>query len=75
MVDSEAQGDDAVNEAILEAGVTAVLGGHDLGHWESTKTGWQAACKMCGATIWVGKKGVIYDLLADNCPRPPLMVG
>ena len=68
MVDSEAERNDAVSAAILEAGVTAALGRHDLGHWESTETGWNAACKVCGGTIAVGKNGVLYSLLDDSCP-------
>ena len=75
MVDSEAEGNDAANAAILEAGVTAALGGHDLGHWESTEEGWNTVCKVCGAMIWVGKDGGISSQLDDDCRRPAHPVG
>jgi len=75
VVDSEAEGNDAANAAILEAGVTAALGGHDIGHWESTEAGWDANCKVCGATIFVGKAGGIVNLLDDACLGKADVVG
>ena len=75
MVDSEAEGDDAAIAAILEAGVTAAMGGHVLGHWESAEAGWAATCEVCGALVRVGKNGGIFSLLDDRCPRPAHPVG
>jgi len=68
VVDSEAEGNDAAIAAILEAGVTAAMGGHDIGHWESTEEGWNTVCKVCGALVRVGKNGVLYSQLDDSCP-------
>lgn len=60
----------SVSEARLEIMVNAAGAGHDLGLWEETPTGdgWQARCRKCGGTIWVGKKGLQYSLLEDVCP-------
>ncbi len=51
----------------MEAAVEAALGGHDLGEWQPQENGYQAACRVCGATTWVGEKGLRYSLLADVC--------
>ena len=52
----------------LEAMVIAALGGHELGVWEPTRRGWQAKCKLCTMTVWVGESAPSYSLLADKCP-------
>ncbi len=57
-----------VKVALLEAAVEAVLGGHDLVPWVPTDDGWQAACKACGQTTWIGHNGLRYSLLAETCP-------
>ena len=53
-----------------EIAVEAALGGHDLGAWAVTEDGrgWQAECRLCAMTAWVGASGVMYVLLADRCP-------
>lgn len=28
---------------------------------------YQATCRICGQTVWVGKTAVIYSLLDDEC--------
>jgi hypothetical protein len=55
-------------ESMMEAAVEAALGGHDLGQWEHTESGYQAGCKLCQATTWVGGNGLRYTLLEDSCP-------
>jgi hypothetical protein len=57
-------------DAILEAQVTAVFQGHDIGPFEPVDTtigGWQAACRQCGQGVWVGEEGLMYGLLAERC--------
>ena len=58
---------------MLEAAIEAALGGHDLGEWlpvsvDSPAPGWEAYCKPCGASVWVGRQGLQYSLFADTCP-------
>lgn len=58
------------DEAHLEAIVEAFLQGHELGEWLQVENGWQAACKICGSTTWIGQSkqaGLRYSLLADEC--------
>ena len=63
-------------EAMLELAVNAAGGGHDLAAFEPVKDkdgrpdGFQARCKLCGATCWAGSNGVLYSLLEDVCPGP-----
>jgi hypothetical protein len=48
--------------AILEAQVNAALSGHDIGPFEPVDTvtgGYQAVCRKCGQTVWVGDSGVM----------------
>jgi len=55
--------------AILEAQVYA-LAGHDLGSFEEVDTtagGYQATCRRCAKTVWVGRQGLIYSLLGEVC--------
>jgi len=57
-------------ETILEAQVNAALAGHDLAPFEDAETvsgGYQATCRRCGQTVWVGDAGLIYSLLDDRC--------
>lgn len=54
-------------EAHLEAIAEAALGGHELGEWHEVENGWQAACKLCQATTWIGKNGLRYSLLENSC--------
>lgn len=59
----------AADEAMWEVVVEAALAGHDLGGWELTADGrgWEARCRRCAQTVWVGVSGVQYSLLADRC--------
>jgi len=57
-------------DAILEAQVEATLGGHDIGAFETVEDGYQATCKRCGQTSWVGWNGLRHSLLEDACPGP-----
>jgi hypothetical protein len=58
----------ALRESILELQVNAALAGHDLGPFERVENGYQARCRRCGRTAWVGESALMYSLLADNCP-------
>ena len=53
--------------AILQARVNAALSGHDLGPFEEDDNGYQAACRRCGKTVWVGESGLLYSLLGEKC--------
>jgi hypothetical protein len=59
---------------ILEAQVTAALGGHQLLPWQpvppAEPTGHQAACRYCEMSVYVSAK-TYYTLLADQCPGQP----
>lgn len=55
--------------AILEAQVEAALGGHQLAPFEEVENGYQAICTACGGSIWVGKQGLRYSLLTEECRR------
>jgi hypothetical protein len=61
--------DEAADEAMMEMMVNAAAEGHDLTAWVLTEdgTGWQARCRRCQGTAWVGRSGVQYSLLADVC--------
>lgn len=59
-------------EAILEIQVNAALAGHDLGPFEPVDTvtgGYQAKCRKCNQTAWVGESGLMYRLLGAKCPE------
>jgi len=56
---------------ILEAHVNAALAGHDLSPFEPVTDretgGYEARCRQCGKTVWVGENGVQYGLLGEWC--------
>ena len=58
------------NDARLEIMINATFNGHDLSEWLLTEAedGWQATCRRCRQTVWVGKKGLRYSLLEETCP-------
>jgi len=60
---------EAADGSMWEIAVNAALAGHDLGAWQLTERGdgWQARCRTCGGTAWVGMSGVQYSLLPDRC--------
>lgn len=65
--------DQATKDTVLEIQVNAALAGHDLGPFESAETltgGYQARCRRCGRTVWVGDNGLMYSLLGDKCASP-----
>jgi hypothetical protein len=56
---------------VPEARAQAALGGHDLGPFDEVEddegpAGWQATCRLCGRTVWVGASGLMYTLLANG---------
>ena len=63
-----------LNTSMLEIAVNAAAGGHDLGGFETvgnaggTINGYQAKCRLCGMTTWVGDNGLRNSLLDDICP-------
>lgn len=63
-----------LREAILEAQAEAALGGHDLGPFEPVEdqdgrpNGYEAECRLCKLTSWVGPQGLRYSLLESECP-------
>lgn len=64
----------SANGAQLEAMVNAALSGHDLTPFTPAEDadgrphGYQAECRRCGQTVWVGENGLMYSLLDDECP-------
>ena len=58
---------DPFRDAILQAQVNAALAGHDIGPFDEVDNGYQAACRRCGQTVWVGESGLLYSLLGDAC--------
>jgi hypothetical protein len=50
-------GEAVLRESILETQVDAALAGHDLGPFERVENGYQARCRRCGQTAWVGESG------------------
>lgn len=60
----------AANASMLEIAVNAVAAEHDLTGFKAVKHagGYQAICRKCGVTVWVGNNGRYYSLLANKCP-------
>lgn len=60
---------DEFRESILQAQIEAALSGHDVTAFEPVdERGFQAICRNCGQTVWVGITGLMYSLLSDLCP-------
>ena len=63
----------SANDSMLEIAVNALAAGHDLSGFEPVQdqdgdpNGYQARCKRCGASVWVGDNGLMYSLLDDIC--------
>ena len=64
----------SANEAMLEIAVNSSAAGHDLSGFEPVEdadgrhTGYQARCRNCGQTAWVGTNGLVYSLLdSEGC--------
>ena len=61
------------NEAMLEIAVNAAGDGHDLGGFVKVDVsmgmpvGYEARCRRCKRTAWVGEDGLMYSLLGDEC--------
>lgn len=59
-------------DAMMQAMVTAALGGHNLTGWDrfmgAKGPGQQAECRYCGQSVAVWDSGLIYSLLDDACP-------
>jgi hypothetical protein len=70
-MDSREGAEAILKDSILEAQVEAALQGHDLGSFKAVDTitgGYEACCKRCQMTTWIGNSGLRYSLLADSCP-------
>jgi hypothetical protein len=59
----------AARESILESQVNAALAGYDIGPFEpgvsEAGRGWQARCRRCDRSVWVGRNRVMYSLLGE----------
>lgn len=69
LTDSVDHDDNArLRENMMEAQVVAVLGGHQLGSWETAEDadGYQAVCSACGGSVFVSDK-TVYSILTDTC--------
>jgi hypothetical protein len=63
-----------LKDAILEAQVEASFQGHDLGPFEPVEVltgGYEARCRKCNQSAWVGDSELMYSLLDDSCPNLP----
>ena len=70
----------AANQSMLEIAVNAAAAGHDLTGFERVDAdvglpdGYEARCRKCGKTAWVGDDGLMYSLLdAKRCPGLKLL--
>lgn len=64
--------------SMLEVMVDASLQGHDLGPFEPVDVitgGFQAVCRRCARSVWVGENGLMYSLLEENCSKSAGMRG
>jgi hypothetical protein len=64
--------------SMLEVMVEAALHGHDLGPFEPAEAsggGYNAVCRQCGWSVWVGNNGLMYTLLKENCSAGSKEVG
>ncbi len=60
----------AAKESILAIQVNAALSGHDLGPFEPVEVltgGYEARCRKCNQSAWVGDSGLMYSLLGEEC--------
>ena len=56
--------------SILEIQVNAALAGHDLGPFEPVEVltgGYEARCRNCNQSAWIGDSGLMYSLLGEKC--------
>ena len=62
----------AAKESILEIQVDAALLNHDLGPFEPVTSvaggGYEAHCRRCDLSAWVGESGLMYSLFDEPCP-------
>ena len=59
-----------LRESLLKIQVNAALSGHDLGPFEPVEVltgGYEARCRKCNQSAWVGDSGLMYSLLAEEC--------
>ncbi|MFN2137908.1 MAG: hypothetical protein ACK2UK_18280 [Candidatus Promineifilaceae bacterium] len=62
------------NKVMLEIAVEAAFGGHELSGFEKVDAatglpdGFEAKCRRCGRSAWVGEQGLAYSLLEHVCP-------
>ena len=57
-------------ESILSIQVNAALTGHVFGPFEPVKVltgGYEARCRTCNQSAWVGDSGLMYSLLDQKC--------
>ena len=65
----------AAKESMLETAVNAAAAGHDLTAFEPVEdangnaNGYQARCRRCDMTNWVGERGERLSLLEDRCSK------
>lgn len=65
---NESKQSQLLRESILQIQVDAALQGHDLTCYEVVdERGFQAKCRKCGGTVWVGVSGLIFSVLAESC--------
>ena len=63
------------NEAMLKIAVNAAGDGHDLGGFVKVDAstgmpdGYEARCRWCERTAWVGEDGLSFSLLGDRCSK------
>ncbi|MEM9773399.1 MAG: hypothetical protein AAF902_02380 [Chloroflexota bacterium] len=58
-------------ESIEEAAAEAAASGHELTPFVKVENGFQATCKLCEMTTWVGHSGIRYSILSDQCEKQP----